>query len=330
MTWTSSSSSPWQQWRSDQMRERSGWWSSGSWQSPFSWQWLTSSSRTFTRAFMTIFSALLPLVLFCCERCERLSWPTRPTSQFALMRCHWCALWRKRELIETILAIIVFLTFLSVTIQRRERIITVLWVLVKCLPYFVTNGLHRKNSINGHRALAAYLGIVKEDEARTPCTAASRPRTRILQALLLSPVNRYTSHAPFLNAYSCSQFVCTALHSALTLHAWLKPKIVFLSERVVSSLAPCLTPWHTEHAARLPHPFLLFQVFKTTTKVDHIHNTLRRSTQEGGSYPELPLRTPPAATCLCRSRRARRTAVSKVSFPPLSCLCCRQPLDPTP
>ena len=35
MTWASSS---WQQWRSDETRERSQWRSLGSWQSPFSWQ----------------------------------------------------------------------------------------------------------------------------------------------------------------------------------------------------------------------------------------------------------------------------------------------------
>ena len=38
MTWTSSLSSSWQQWSSDQTRERSEWRSLGSWQSPFSWQ----------------------------------------------------------------------------------------------------------------------------------------------------------------------------------------------------------------------------------------------------------------------------------------------------
>ena len=38
MTWTSSSSSYWQQRSADQTRERSGWRSLGSWQSPFSWQ----------------------------------------------------------------------------------------------------------------------------------------------------------------------------------------------------------------------------------------------------------------------------------------------------
>ena len=38
MTWASSSSSSWQQWSSDQTRERSGWRSSVSWQSPFSRQ----------------------------------------------------------------------------------------------------------------------------------------------------------------------------------------------------------------------------------------------------------------------------------------------------
>ena len=37
------------------------------------------------------------------------------------------------------------------TIQRRERIVTVLWVLAWCLLYFVTYGLHRKNSINSHK-----------------------------------------------------------------------------------------------------------------------------------------------------------------------------------
>ena len=54
--------------------------------------------------------------------------------------------------------------------------------------------------------------------------------------------------------------VRTALHSALTLHAWLKVKIALHSKRAVPSLAPCLTPSHTEHAARLLHLFLLFLV----------------------------------------------------------------------
>ena len=93
MTWASSS---WQQWSSDETRERSDWqqssaWSSSdqtrqrsewrsscSWQSPFSWQWRTSTSptRTFTKAIhddennvclwrATIFSSILPLVLCC-------------------------------------------------------------------------------------------------------------------------------------------------------------------------------------------------------------------------------------------------------------------------
>ena len=56
----------------------------------------------------------------------------------------------KRELTESILVIIIFLSLLSVTIHRRERIIAVLWVLVQCLLYFVTYGRHRKNSINSH------------------------------------------------------------------------------------------------------------------------------------------------------------------------------------
>ena len=68
---------------------------------------------------------------------------------------------------------------------------------------------------------------------------------------------------------------CTWIH---TLHAWLK--IALHSKRVVPSLAPCLTPWHTVHEARLPHHFLLFLVlFHREGWVDHIHNTLRRSTE---------------------------------------------------
>ena len=37
---------------------------------------------------------------------------------------------------------------LSLAIQRRERIITVLWTLVKCLLYFVTYDLHRTDIIS--------------------------------------------------------------------------------------------------------------------------------------------------------------------------------------
>ena len=61
---------------------------------------------------------------------------------------------------------------------------------------------------------------------------------------------------------------CTWTH---TLHAWLK--IALHSRRVVPSLAPCLTPWHTEHAARLPHHFLQFLV------LNH---------REGWSHPQHP------------------------------------------
>ena len=43
------------------------------------------------------------------------------------------------------------------TIQRRERIITVLWVLVQCLLYFVTYSLHRKNNIKSHKVVAERL-----------------------------------------------------------------------------------------------------------------------------------------------------------------------------
>ena len=49
MTWTSSSSSSWKEWNSDQTREGSDWRSSGSWPSPFS----DLTTRTLTRAFMT-------------------------------------------------------------------------------------------------------------------------------------------------------------------------------------------------------------------------------------------------------------------------------------
>ena len=46
------------------------------------------------------------------------------------------------------------------TIKRRERIIAVLWVLVLCLLYFITYGLHRKNSINSHKAVAERLVLL--------------------------------------------------------------------------------------------------------------------------------------------------------------------------
>ena len=61
---------------------------------------------------------------------------------------------------------------------------------------------------------------------------------------------------------------CTWIH---TLRAWLN--FALHSKRVVPSLAPCLTPWYTEHAARLPHPFLLFLV------LNH---------REGRSHPQHP------------------------------------------
>ena len=53
---------------------------------------------------------------FCADAC----WP-KATSQFALMRCHLCALGRKRDFIETILLIIIFLTLLSETIQENRK-----------------------------------------------------------------------------------------------------------------------------------------------------------------------------------------------------------------
>ena len=46
------------------------------------------------------------------------------------------------------------------TIQRSERIITVLWALFKCLLYFVPYGLHRKNSINSHKMAAERLVLL--------------------------------------------------------------------------------------------------------------------------------------------------------------------------
>ena len=50
------------------------------------------------------------------------------------------------------------------TIQSTETIITVLWVLVQCLLYSVTYGLHR-NSINSHRVVAERLVLfLKEKE----------------------------------------------------------------------------------------------------------------------------------------------------------------------
>ena len=51
-------------------------------------------------------------------------------------------------------------TFLSVTIQRRERIITVLWVLVQCPLCFVTYSLHRKSCINNHKVVAEHFVLL--------------------------------------------------------------------------------------------------------------------------------------------------------------------------
>ena len=47
------------------------------------------------------------------------------------------------------------------TIQRRERIITVLWVLVQCPLYF---GLHRKNSFNSHNGFISLEWTIEEIE----------------------------------------------------------------------------------------------------------------------------------------------------------------------
>ena len=70
----------------------------------------------------------------------------------------------KREFVGTFLVVIIFLTCFSEKSQEQreschhlpdlffreepgtERIITVLWDLVQCPLYFVTYGLHRKNS----------------------------------------------------------------------------------------------------------------------------------------------------------------------------------------
>ena len=70
----------------------------------------------------------------------------------------------KRELIETILVNHHLPDLLSVTIQRRERIVTVLWVLVLCLLYFVTYGLHRKYmSTSTKWWRSAWLNCKEED-----------------------------------------------------------------------------------------------------------------------------------------------------------------------
>ena len=68
----------------------------------------------------------------------------------------------------------------------------------------------------------------------------------------------HLSHVVFEHAQQFTD--CLHSFAQCTWHAWLKPKIVFHAKGVVPSLAPCLTPWHTEHAAHLPHIFLLFLV----------------------------------------------------------------------
>ena len=91
-----------------------------------------------------IFSSFLPIVLFCCERCERLLWPAFMPEACRLcgMLC-WCLLaqgqpvslhsWEvigvlsveKWELIESILAIIIFLTLCQWRSREEKAVFTV-------------------------------------------------------------------------------------------------------------------------------------------------------------------------------------------------------------
>ena len=82
-------------------------------------------------------------------------------------------------------------------------------------------------------------------------------------------VNRYTSHTAH---FTCSDAHILSAHCTWchTPHLWLKRIVSFVKTVIPSlSLAQCLRPC-TEHAAHLPHPFPLFQVFK------------------GCSHPEIP------------------------------------------
>ena len=97
-------------------------------------------------------------------------------------------------------------------------------------------------------------------------------------------VNTCTSHTPFLNAYSCSQFVCTGLHIAHELR-FIQKESFHLSRHV--------SRYDTRDTQHVFFIFFFCSRSETTAKVDHIDNTLRRSTEphEGDSCPEQLLRT---------------------------------------
>ena len=99
-------------------------------------------------------------------------------------------------------------------------------------------------------------------------------------------VNRYTSHTQYLNAYSCSQFVCTALHSALTLHAWLKAQecASFKKSRSIShDMTHGTRSTSYSLFSSVPGPIPPRRLITSTTPCAD-----PRKPQEGGSYPELP------------------------------------------
>ena len=69
-----------------------------------------------------------------------------PTSQFAFMRCHVCALWHKKDVSRPFKNHHVFLTLLSQTIQERKESLQFLWVLVQCLLCPVTYDLQKEHA----------------------------------------------------------------------------------------------------------------------------------------------------------------------------------------
>ena len=137
---------------------------------------MRSSSSILTRALMTtkqrlfvteyIVSPFLPLVLFAvrdvwdchssfsCNKHDPFSallflfflWPFGTSHVWF----HSCALWRKREFVQTILVITILLTCCQYQ-SKRERIITILWVLVWCLLYSRHVRFTQKEQSNNHK-----------------------------------------------------------------------------------------------------------------------------------------------------------------------------------
>ena len=100
-----------------------------------------------------------------------------------------CVVTKKRKFIETILVITILLTCCQHR-SRRERIITVLWVLVWCLLHSRHVRITQKEQINNHRGSVYRVTVpprIRQSSCRlfslhaphVPCTEALGPSTEL-------------------------------------------------------------------------------------------------------------------------------------------------------